>query len=561
MVRSFYYLQRLIVLFSLALYCTAYHSCVSVDKSFPFSFDNHVSTFSKGCTLRLRDTFTISVILISEGHSAQVTLTNTMKDEDPVILKVLRKDERTFEVTKDDKIIQHDIANSQETVTLSIRRGILSITFEPHTTMDLGKLEDYLYLLTIETNALHKTFLHHQQPVLRMLDQCPVGTFLVGQTCLRVCPVNHFGQDGICYKCSGSCSRCLSNDRCNPCEENQAYSAESNSCVEKCPDYYFEDFNNRVCVRCMDGCKTCSFPNGLCTLNYFKTDMIINLVISGVLFVLIVICACLCNKERPEDELNGQNQQPKQAAEGESENLKPLGKGKPKKFLDAAEKGPYNVLNEENEEETEEPSDNTAPRLSDYAKVKLLSISLARKPFVVDDGNDEKAVSHDSASKVFPKATSISAFPSRNEISPMLFNKGGIDAFKLGQHNASGYGTPEHKRSIEELTNKARAEPSSPMSQLLAKKETSLGLYARKVEDLEGDKNFSPFFIPREEEEEEERQKKEGYRSDASHGSVSKDQEGIMNYSSCTLCGMNKRGLHEQAMWTCCGLSCMHETV
>ena len=99
-----------------------------------------------------------------------------------------------------------------------------------------------------------------QSPSWRRLNQCPKDYFVTDGTCARVCSANQYESEGICKPCSDTCDKCLSQDICNPCPNDQFYFKITTSCLATCPDGYFGDINNKLCVKCSEGCAKCTFP-------------------------------------------------------------------------------------------------------------------------------------------------------------------------------------------------------------------------------------------------------------------------------------------------------------
>jgi len=413
--------------------------------------------------------------------------------------------------------------------------------------------------------SMSLTTIHHQlRSSSRILYQCPTGFYLVDGACSRVCPMNHFKSGGFCWKCNDNCQTCLSENTCNPCKGIEAYFEEENICVTKCPDNYFNDFNNAICVKCAEGCTTCNFPNGLCTSNYFKTDMIINLIVSSVLFGLVVLCACFCNQEKEEETASTQEQQPQQddpapvPQKGQDAHIKQIVEGKPG--------GQYNILPEDFANQDDDGEDDATPtrkgkkRLTNFAQKKLLKISSA-KSFAVDDGNEDKAISHDSASKLFSKLSLSPLYVSRSDISPTLVkgSKFVLESDEGSRPNLQSVQNLEDqnsKRLVFELSDHTPSNKNKPVHNseavsgflLLATKETSLGKKVNNQvpvdEDIDLDMDLS---FPKQNDQPDllneiiyEESSREGYRQDSSM-SVSKDKDESLDYHSCTICGLNKR--------------------
>jgi hypothetical protein len=469
---------------------------------------------------------------------------------------------------------KYNISKVQQTLLLVIRKGIYTIPFESEPLTISGKLQDsFPYILTIqvsELNTLNKDSPLHQKNS-RFLYQCPIGFYPVDGTYMRVCPTQYFKKNGFCWKCpQEKCTRCLSEKRCNPCKEHEFYFEEKGSCVKKCPEKYFEDFNNGICTSCVEGCKTCTFPNGQCHQSSFMSDMIIN----GIIFVVLVsfITLCACNCKRATEAIAKQNDQEQQ--EKKKEGPQDLGAKINAKLK--VMKNQYNIMSESfdhdtEEGESEESERKNKKRLTEFAKSKLLTVSMSKKPFAVDDSNEERAVSHDSATKLHTKNSSASLFGSKAELSPALLAGLNILTTKEDSTPALPNGQDEYlsnKRlsvSMEKLSQESIEDGKHSISifGLLAQKTSSFAKKGKKSDDS-NDVEKAEFHFQSQEHEEEreeeherehegeeddedeedtrkEKEKNAGYNPDLSINNTSRDKDGKIDYTVCTICTLNKR--------------------
>lgn len=83
-------------------------------------------------------------------------------------------------------------------------------------------------------------------------------------SCLDVCPSEYYSMDGICSKCSSGCLECTSEDNiCTYC--NEGFYLLTNTCLASCPDNYYSDPKQRLCVPCESPCETCSTSPTTCS--------------------------------------------------------------------------------------------------------------------------------------------------------------------------------------------------------------------------------------------------------------------------------------------------------
>ena len=100
--------------------------------------------------------------------------------------------------------------------------------------------------------------------------KCHAGQYLLGNTCMDVCPPTHHGidEDGNgtcelcerpCETCSGSLTHCTSCDSAHP-----QYLFFENRCYETCPTDA-SVFDEGQCIACSDNCGTCADSPFNCT--------------------------------------------------------------------------------------------------------------------------------------------------------------------------------------------------------------------------------------------------------------------------------------------------------
>ena len=83
--------------------------------------------------------------------------------------------------------------------------------------------------------------------------------------CISSCPDGYFAQNYQCFPCNPVCKTCLSNNinYCLTCQDNFpiniSYGKKTRSCVNKCPEGYYNNKNN--CLKCMLPCQNCEDLN------------------------------------------------------------------------------------------------------------------------------------------------------------------------------------------------------------------------------------------------------------------------------------------------------------
>jgi len=519
----------------------------------------------------------IASVVDTNGEVTQFIIEKDPQDPSQYILKSISK-----EKTQEFPLSQTD----NNLLFIKIRAEILSLSLQNHPfeiSHALRKSSQYIF--TIKAPPIKPTKPHSP----RFLSSCPEDYFLVEDACVKVCPALHYGEDGQCKECSEACgTSCLSLTQCNPCEKHQFYFKEADTCLPQCPEAYFHDTNNKICVKCAEGCLSCTFPDGLCNTNYFKTATLVNLLFSSLLFLLIVLCTCCLNKSKNRQsnpQVNSSqsiSEQPKQ--EGQETNAK-IPEENPQIIMEKP-KGPYVVLNEdpEGQEANEEFDDGEfqdktrKKRLSNVGRSRLLSISMS-KPFIIDDGNEEKAISHDSSTKLYANSPTLpnsrldsspggqarrkrrTLLDNRDEsklfLKSLLLNE---DPLSRNLHyNHSTDASPKISfRDASPLStlrpkNYLQGESPSPVNTNFVRRETSFGTMIRQYEQAEKVEKGEIFSreetVPVEEKEEEmERSRKmsdneeesKGYKQDLST-SVSQDRDGVFDRTACSICGLNKR--------------------
>jgi len=514
-------------------------SCYNSPTCFSLSETTYTLSLNKvqslpPCLLKINQEYTIHIK--SLFHNEMRPLVNPLKFK-------LDKTHHQMIITTEDKIQRLEASEED-----------MSFNFEVTN-------RNYKFSFQAKLDASHNCFITmsiSRTQSLRSLSQCPTGFFLNDGACSRVCPLNNYRDGGYCFKCDGNCSTCLSQNTCNPCVGRQSFFEEENICVDKCPENYFNDYNNALCVKCAEGCTTCSFPNGLCTTNYFKTDMIINLIVSSVLFGLVVLCACFCNQEKEENSTQEQQAEQNDQAEvpvpqkGQDQHIQQIIDGKPG--------GQYNILPEEfdlqggnlEDDDGPLPSRRAKKRLTDFAQKKLLRVSMS-KPFIIDDGNEEKAISHDSASKLFSKRSFSPLFVSKSDISPTLLkgSKFNLESDEGSRPNLQSFQNLEDQNAKKLIfdvsdstpTNKGAGPDRTAALFLLATKETSLGKKVNNQEEEDLDNDISLHLNQENDFGEiiyEESSKEGGYQQDSSMN-ASKDKDESLDYHACTICGLNRR--------------------
>lgn len=91
---------------------------------------------------------------------------------------------------------------------------------------------------------------------------CAGTLFLFGSSCLASCPAGTsslttpFNQ---CITCDGACQTCTgpTADDCVACKNSYLMISGSTTCVQVCPNGYFDNLATMTCLACTSGCKKC----------------------------------------------------------------------------------------------------------------------------------------------------------------------------------------------------------------------------------------------------------------------------------------------------------------
>lgn len=84
-----------------------------------------------------------------------------------------------------------------------------------------------------------------------------VSGFSLNGTCVKACPTNYFGKDGLCQACNVECNGCV--NTCSNCVNCAAgYYKCGSLCVKTCNPNQFADDASGTCISCNSNCKTCS---------------------------------------------------------------------------------------------------------------------------------------------------------------------------------------------------------------------------------------------------------------------------------------------------------------
>ncbi|KAM3849392.1 proprotein convertase subtilisin/kexin type 5 [Diretmus argenteus] len=84
---------------------------------------------------------------------------------------------------------------------------------------------------------------------------CEEPLLLHQHQCVEVCPPAHMVQDGECQRCPSACQECSPHGQCTGCEE--FHFLHEGVCVLDCPESFFEDAEQRACLRCHPDCALC----------------------------------------------------------------------------------------------------------------------------------------------------------------------------------------------------------------------------------------------------------------------------------------------------------------
>ncbi|KAG9280998.1 proprotein convertase subtilisin/kexin type 5-like [Astyanax mexicanus] len=88
---------------------------------------------------------------------------------------------------------------------------------------------------------------------------CAEGLYLENGICRRNCSLRSYAaDDGTCRRCGPHCDVCTDNNTCSKC--SFLYLLLNGKCKASCPEGYFEDLDQGLCVNCHVSCATCSGP-------------------------------------------------------------------------------------------------------------------------------------------------------------------------------------------------------------------------------------------------------------------------------------------------------------
>ncbi|XP_045923579.1 proprotein convertase subtilisin/kexin type 5-like [Micropterus dolomieu] len=88
---------------------------------------------------------------------------------------------------------------------------------------------------------------------------CEEHLLLHKHQCVEECPPAHTVQDRECQHCPSACQECSALGQCTGCEEY--HFLHEGLCVLDCPEMFFEDKEQRECLRCHPDCALCDGPN------------------------------------------------------------------------------------------------------------------------------------------------------------------------------------------------------------------------------------------------------------------------------------------------------------
>ncbi|XP_044031068.1 proprotein convertase subtilisin/kexin type 5 [Siniperca chuatsi] len=88
---------------------------------------------------------------------------------------------------------------------------------------------------------------------------CEEPLLLHKHQCVEECPPAHTLRDRECQHCPSACQECNPLGQCTGCEEY--HFLHEGLCVLDCPKRFFEDKEQRECLRCHPNCALCDGPN------------------------------------------------------------------------------------------------------------------------------------------------------------------------------------------------------------------------------------------------------------------------------------------------------------
>lgn len=93
-------------------------------------------------------------------------------------------------------------------------------------------------------------------------------------SCISSCPDGYYQikKNLTCGVCSNLCKTCYgpNDNQCLSCEDNRFFDGNFSTCVETCPNYYFDDELSRKCSKCSEDCIKCKNFNYCLECNNFS---------------------------------------------------------------------------------------------------------------------------------------------------------------------------------------------------------------------------------------------------------------------------------------------------
>nr|CAD7459592.1 unnamed protein product [Timema tahoe] len=94
------------------------------------------------------------------------------------------------------------------------------------------------------------------------------GHYKLDSLCVNRCPPRSFpNQDGICWPCHDSCDTCAGagQDSCLTCAPAHLRVTDLAVCLQQCPEGYYEDSEENLCVPCEPNCASCHDQPDYCS--------------------------------------------------------------------------------------------------------------------------------------------------------------------------------------------------------------------------------------------------------------------------------------------------------
>nr|CAD7264540.1 unnamed protein product [Timema shepardi] len=94
------------------------------------------------------------------------------------------------------------------------------------------------------------------------------GHYKLDSLCVSRCPPRSFpNQDGICWPCHDSCDTCAGagQDSCLTCAPAHLRVTDLAVCLQQCPEGYYEDSEENLCVPCEPNCASCHDQPDYCS--------------------------------------------------------------------------------------------------------------------------------------------------------------------------------------------------------------------------------------------------------------------------------------------------------